>query len=143
MPVLLDTHTLIWLVASAPVRDEALIAISEAQNDRSLFVSAISAWEAGLAARKPNQLSRPNLLGLQPDIWFRKSIRTLGARVLPIGQEIAQEAATVPGMYGWGDPGDCFLIASAHLRNLTLITRDEKILALSKQNPSYLQALEC
>jgi PIN domain nuclease of toxin-antitoxin system len=141
--VLLDTHTLIWLVESAPLKNRALISIAEAQNARSLFVSAISAWETGLAAQKPNRLLRPNLLGLQPEIWFRRGVRSIGAKVIPIGQEIAQEAARVPFLYGWGDPGDCFLIATAHIRQLTLITRDERILATSKRNLGYLQTLEC
>jgi PIN domain nuclease of toxin-antitoxin system len=141
--VLLDTHALIWLVEVAPLKDEALVAISEAQNGRSLFVSPISAWEAGLAARKHNQLLRPNLLGLHPDVWVRKGIRSISARVVPVGQRIAQESAKVPDLYGSGDPGDCFLIASAHLRKRTQITGDERILSFSKQNPKYRTVLEC
>jgi PIN domain nuclease of toxin-antitoxin system len=48
--VLLDTHTLIWLLGNEPLEIRALLEIAEAQNARMLFVSMISAWEAGIAA---------------------------------------------------------------------------------------------
>jgi PIN domain nuclease of toxin-antitoxin system len=44
---------------------------------------------------------------------------------------------------GFGDPGDCFLIATAHLHRLTLITRDARIKVLANHDPRYLQVLDC
>lgn len=138
MPVLLDTHALIWLVEGAALSDQALLRIVRAQQTRSLYVSPISAWEAGLAMLKPDLAKRPNLLGLSPDVWFRRSVRSLEARTVPIGHKIALEAAKVPSILGFGDPGDCFLIATAHLHRLTLITRDARIKVLANHDPRYL-----
>lgn len=143
MPVLLDTHALIWLVEGAALSDQALLRIVRAQQTRSLYVSPISAWEAGLAMLKPDLAKRPNLLGLSPDVWFRRSVRSLEARTVPIGHKIALEAAKVPSILGFGDPGDCFLIATAHLHRLTLITRDARIKVLANHDPRYLQVLDC
>lgn len=138
MPVLLDTHALIWLVEGAALSDQALLRIVRAQQTRSLYVSPISAWEAGLAMLKPDLAKRPNLLGLSPDVWFRRSVRSLEAKTVPIGHKIALEAAKVPSILGFGDPGDCFLIATAHLHRLTLITRDARIKVLANHDPRYL-----
>jgi len=143
VPVLLDTHALIWLVEGAALSDQALLRIVRAQQTRSLYVSPISAWEAGLAMLKPDLAKRPNLLGLSPDVWFRRSVRSLEARTVPIGHKIALEAAKVPSILGFGDPGDCFLIATAHLHRLTLITRDARIKVLANHDPRYLQVLDC
>jgi len=141
--ILLDTHALIWLLANDTLDDHALLEIARAQAAGTLFVSLISAWEAGVAVLKPNPARRPNLQGLPVDEWFRRGIRNIGARTLPINLAIAMESATVPAIYGSGDPGDCFLIATAHLRDLTLITRDEKILELAERRPAYLRVVKC
>jgi PIN domain nuclease of toxin-antitoxin system len=143
VPVLLDTHALIWLVEGAALSDQALLRIVRAQQTRSLYVSPISAWEAGLAMLKPDLAKRPNLLGLSPDVWFRRSVRSLEAKTVPIRHKIALEAAKVPSVLGFGDPGDCFLIATAHLHRLTLITRDARIKVLANHDPRYLQVLDC
>ena len=53
------------------------------------------------------------------------------------------EAGNVPGVAGWGDPGDCFLIATAHIEGLTLVTRDTKIIELAGRRPDYLKVMPC
>jgi PIN domain nuclease of toxin-antitoxin system len=80
---------------------------------------------------------------MAPDVWFRQALRRTGAKLATITPTIAAEAATVPAVYGRGDPGDCFLIATARLRGLSLVTRDTLILQLAVARPSYVQVLEC
>ena len=53
------------------------------------------------------------------------------------------EAAAVPAIYGYGDPGDCFLIATARVRRLALVTHHSRILDLAARNPSYLDVISC
>jgi PIN domain nuclease of toxin-antitoxin system len=53
------------------------------------------------------------------------------------------EAALVPAIYGSGDPGDCFLIATARVHNLSLVTRDDPIIELAQLNPGYLSVIPC
>ncbi len=108
-----------------------------------LFTSDISLWEIGVADRKTQAAKRPDLRGLTPADWVGEIAARFGLHTLGISKAIAQEAANVPGVYGSGDPGDCFLIATAHLQNLTLITRDTKILDLAHHRPDYLSAIAC
>lgn len=138
--LLLDTHALLWLVRDDPMRQEALDAVEAAQDADVLYASAITAWELGVADLK--RANRPEL-GMAPDAWFRRALRSTGAKLATITPAVAAEAARVPAVYGRGDPGDCFLIATARVRRLSLVTCDGPILQLATARPSYLQTMEC
>lgn len=138
--LLLDTHALLWLVRDDPMTKAALDAVEAAQDAGTLYASAITAWELGVADLK--RTNRPEL-GVAPDAWFRRALRLSGAKLATITPAIAAEAASVPATYGRGDPGDCFLIATARLRRLSLVTRDGPILQLAVARPSYVQVVEC
>ena len=138
--LLLDTHALLWLVRGEFRTQAARDAVKAAQDAEALYASAITVWELGVAELK--RTGRPEL-GIPPGAWFRQALRTTGARLATITPAIAAEAASVPATYGRGDPGDCFLIATARVRHLSLVTRDGPILRLAAARPSYLQAVEC
>jgi PIN domain nuclease of toxin-antitoxin system len=105
--VLLDTHTLYWLVSGAkPLTDEALVAIGESQATGTLFISPITAWELSIAAQKPPHRDPPHLNSTISK-WFRAAVRATSAKLIPIQQTIALEAAEVPVATGHRDPGDC------------------------------------
>lgn len=141
--VLLDTHTLCWLVAGREdIPDEALTAITEGQIAWGLYVSPISAWELGTAALKPAH-RRPDFGDLRPGRWFREASVALDAKLVPIRQRIAEEAALVAGETGHRDPGDCFLIATARVKSLTLATRDRVIRNIARAKPGYLSVIDC
>lgn len=125
------------------MEDEALFAVADAQATNSLFVSPITAWEAALAVQKRDPDRRPNLAGDDAASWFRRARRSTGARLVPIGASIALEAARVPAVLGSGDPGDCFLIATARVKQLTIVTRDGPMTTLAEARPDYLQLIQC
>lgn len=141
--LLLDTHVLLWLLNGDPITPAATLAIHTAQQSRSLYISPMSAWEVGVALGKTNPAQRPNLHGLPPDRWFKSAVNALAAKVPHLNLAIAVEAAAVPAVYGHGDPGDCFLIATARVRKLTLVTRDARILDLAASEPEYLAVVGC
>jgi PIN domain nuclease of toxin-antitoxin system len=141
--ILLDTHTLLWLLNGDVISAGATRAIHEAQRTQSLYVSPLSAWEVGVGLGKKNPASRPSLQGLSPEAWFKAAVRVLAAKVPQLNLAIAIEAASVPAIYGSGDPGDCFLIATARVRKLTLVTRDAEILCLASDRPQYLSTIAC
>lgn len=141
--LLLDTNALIWFVAEEPMLPEALFAIADAQAGDALFVSPLSAWEAAVAVRKRNPDRRPNLLGDDAAAWFRRARRSTGARLATITASVALEAARVPAIYGSGDPGDCFIIATARVRKLAVVTRDGPMTTLAEAQPDYLSLIQC
>lgn len=137
----MDTHALIWFANGDPISRPALNAIDAAQKAGAMYVSPISAWEASLASRK---WSNPvDLGGRSPSDWFRAILGIPGIRLAQISRRVSLEAAEVPPIFGSGDPGDCFLIATARLKRASLVTRDGAIVALSKTNPDYIQAILC
>ena len=138
--LLLDTHALYWLVRRDPMDAAALDAIAAAQELGTLYVSPITAWELGVAVRKRE--NRPDL-GTNPKAWFRQALRWTGAKLATITAAIAAEAAAVPAIYGRGDPGDCFLIATARVRKMPIATRDGAILRLAVTQSSYLTVIPC
>jgi PIN domain nuclease of toxin-antitoxin system len=141
--LLLDTHILLWLASGSPLDPAAGIEIAEAGASGRLFMSDISIWEIGVAVHKKSFERRPDLRGLSVQKWFAKTTAQFRIRQLRISQGIALEAANVPDIYGSGDPGDCFLIATARVRRLSLVTRDAKIIALAKRDRGYLDVTVC
>ncbi|MEO9190271.1 MAG: PIN domain-containing protein [Acetobacteraceae bacterium] len=138
--LLLDSHALLWLVRGDPMSRAALDAITAAQSDDRLYAFAITAWELGGAVRKRE---RPPDLRIGADAWFRRALRLTGARLATITLAIAAEAARVPAVFGRNDPGDCLLIATAHVRGLALVIRDGPIRQLAAGHPSCLAAIAC
>ena len=137
----MDTNALIWILNGDYLEPAALVAVAEAQNSKGILVSPISAWEAALAVRKFRR--RPDLGGRDAAEWFRAVLKIPGVRLVRPSIRIAIEAAKVPSIYGHGDPGDCFLIATARVKKLPIVTRDRRMQQLSVRNPEYLQTVPC
>lgn len=139
--VLMDTNALIWFASGEPMSSHALVAITEAQRTNQIYVSPISAWEASLAARKMR--NRPNLGGRDPDQWFAAILAIRGVKPVFLSRRIALEAAKVPAIYGDGDPGDCFLIATARVKRVPIVTRDAAMIGLSEVDARFLKTIQC
>ena len=139
--LLLDTNAMIWFLAEEPMEAVALFAIAEAQTANQLYVSPISAWEAALALTKPRR--QPNLNGQDAATWFKTGRRQIGARLILPGVAVGLEAARVPAVYGNGDPGDCYIIASARVGGHSVVTRDGQMRALHRRLPAYLSTISC
>jgi PIN domain nuclease of toxin-antitoxin system len=117
----------------------AVDAISENQLAGTLYVSPITAWELALAARKSN--NAPQFGDSSIGTWFGMALRSLTAKLAPIGQGIAIEAAKVVAEIGHKDPGDCYLIATARVRKIPIITRDAVMLDIASRN--YMDIIRC
>ncbi|MCW4115548.1 type II toxin-antitoxin system VapC family toxin [Aurantimonas sp. MSK8Z-1] len=139
--MLLDTHAFYWLVSGdRALSDEALIAIAISQSHGALFVSPISAWELAIAAQKP-QHREPPQLKTTISKWFRTAVRETAAKVAPINQTVAFAAAEVPVLTGHKDPGDCYLLATARVRKVAIVTRDSLMLGLAKRG--FVDVVNC
>jgi PIN domain nuclease of toxin-antitoxin system len=142
--ILLDTHALYWLVSGEhTLTEEALVAIGENQELGKLFVSPITSWELAVATQKNRVAGRPHLGEESPARWFREAVAATEAKVIPIKQQISCEAAQVVIATGHRDPGDCFLMATARVRKLALVTRDNIIQQIATANPGYIDIIQC
>jgi PIN domain nuclease of toxin-antitoxin system len=119
------------------------VEIGLAQAAGNLYVSPITAWELSVATQKPRQTGRPHLGNDPVDRWFREAIRATTAKIIPIHQKIALEAANVVLATGHKDPGDCFLIATARLRQIPIVTRDSVMRDIAAVDAGYLEVVVC
>jgi PIN domain nuclease of toxin-antitoxin system len=122
-PLLLDTHTAVWVVEDQPIATQAKEAIEAAHRaGGAIFVSAITAWEIGLLVAR-------NRLGLstKPERWFQRLLAIDGVRLAELSPDILIASSFLPGEQP-RDPADRIIIATARDLGATLITRDRVIL---------------
>jgi PIN domain nuclease of toxin-antitoxin system len=117
--VLLDTHTLLWLVSTPSDVDASALAVISDPNT-NVWVTAASAWEISIKTRL-GRLDGEAFLSAWADIIADMSITEL-----PIESPDAILAGRLPWEHK--DPFDRVIVAQALRRNLTIATRDSKIL---------------
>jgi PIN domain nuclease of toxin-antitoxin system len=112
--LLLDTHVFLWWRANDQLlQGAARTAIAEAD---VVFVSAATAWEAGIKA----SLGRLDL----PDT-VESGVEDSGFEKLQVSFSHAEVAASLPPHHG--DPFDRMLVAQTIFEDLTLVTHDRKL----------------
>ena len=118
---LLDTHAWFWLVAGDEHIPQELVASLEAAlGEGQLFLSQISTWEIALKASIGKiELTRPL------DLWLREN--TAGLSMLDLPLEVVVESTRLPGTFH-KDPADRFIVATARVHDLVLVTGDKLIL---------------
>ncbi len=119
---LLDTNAWIRLILAPEQLSERARALLTRPDITPLALSAISVFELTLKVRKGKIDLR-----LPSDQWLDLALNPNLITVIPIDAEIARAANSLPEPFHQ-DPADRLIVATARLRNLTLITGDEKIL---------------
>ena len=113
MNLLLDTHILLWWLASSKdLSRKAREAIVESD---LVYVSAASIWEISIKVARGNLRVRGDLLDHLAVNHFR---------ALPVTVIHAIAAGKLPRYHG--DPFDRMLVAQASVESLTLLTSDEQ-----------------
>jgi len=127
-PVLLDTHTLVWLMEgndrlSASSRDF----VEGAAQRGELYLSAISIWEVAMLEAKGR-------LTFQQDCraWVRDVLAAPGLRLAQLTPDIAVDSTRLPGDLH-GDPADRIIAATARSLGAVLVTADSRILEYARQ----------
>ena len=119
MRLLLDTHIWLWSIGqpqklSRRVRSE----IQKPTNE--IWLSPISVWEFLLLLEKGRlEVDGP------PEQWISRAYAAAPFREAPLTVEIA--LATRSTGLPHRDPADNFIIATAKVLNLTLVTSDERL----------------
>lgn len=113
--LLLDTCALIWLATgSKSLGPKARAAIAEAQH---VYVSSISAFEIA------HKNARGGIeLPCAPEQWFNNALRVHDVQEIELNSAILIAAAALPLIHK--DPCDRFIIATAQLHGLTVVSGD-------------------
>jgi len=119
--LLLDTHIWLWSVESER-RVSRRVARELERSTNELWVSPISIAEIGAQQRK----GRIQIQGGLED-WVQRSVRTSELRWAAINEAVGFEYDRVS--LSTADPADRWLVATARVYDLVLVTADEKILA--------------
>lgn len=115
--MILDTCAVLWLASgSKKLSRPTLKEINEAP---AVYVSAISGFEIAIKAAK-GKLKLPN----PPQEWFEKVVEHHGIAILPLDLHSCITAAQLPPIHD--DPCDRFIIATAKLHDLAVVTADER-----------------
>jgi PIN domain nuclease of toxin-antitoxin system len=126
--LLVDTHTLIWMVEEAPqLGAQAAEVLNRAGWENRIAVSAITPWEIALLVSKGRlQLSAEVMQ------WIRVALAKPGVRLVPLEPEIAVESTRLP-FEMHADPADRILVATARHLGATLVTADGALLEMARR----------
>lgn len=124
--ILLDTHALIWLNDG----NERLGSVARARllglPEKSILVSAISFWEIALLVEKKRLVFDRPL-----DDWFDQATQFAAAEITPITRDVDIASVRLPEPFH-ADPADRFIVTTARLAKVPLMTADQAILAYGR-----------
>ncbi len=124
MKLLLDTHIWLWSLLK-PERLADRVAQELEAPDNELWLSPISIWETLMLAEKDRLVLEPN-----PGSWIRDQLARLPLRQAALTHEVALQTSHVDVPHR--DPADRFLVATAQVYELTLVTADARLLDVSR-----------
>ena len=120
MNLLLDTHIWLWSFLE-PKKLTRRVAGALENTRNELWLSPISIWELLILAQKGRVE-----LGGEVGSWVATAMKAVPLHEAPITHEIALETQHVDLPHR--DPVDMFLVATAKVLGLTLVTADESLI---------------
>lgn len=123
MKLLLDTHIWIWSVLESG-RLSRRVAHELTSGANQLWLSPISLWEIVLLHRKGRFGTRGDL-----SAWIADAKARVPVLEAPLTFEVAEALLTLRLPHD--DPADQFLVASAKVFGLTLVTADQNLIRQS------------
>lgn len=123
MPILLDTHLLLWAASNSPrLSDGARRLLNDPNTDP--WFSAASIWEVVIKA----SLGRADF-HIDP-VALRRGLLTNGYTELAVTGQHALTVGSLPPMHA--DPFDRMLLAQAAAEGIELATVDEQLVGLPR-----------
>jgi len=120
MRLLLDTHIWLWSLLEPGKLSRRVSRALESQANE-LWLSPVSTWEFFVLARK-----KRIVLDGDPEDWLRKATGAAPLREATFTHQVAIESGKLELPHK--DPADHFIVATAKVFDLTLVTADEAIL---------------
>ncbi|MGD0178203.1 MAG: type II toxin-antitoxin system VapC family toxin [Terriglobales bacterium] len=120
MRLLLDTHIWLWsLVERNRLSQRVIKELGDSENE--LWLSPISIWELVVLYHK-----RRISLDQEVDAWLTHKLSAVPLREAPVTYEVARETGRL--RLAHRDPADRFLLSTAKVFDLTLVTADVHLL---------------
>jgi len=113
--MLLDTCALLWLAQGGGNLSAEIY--EQIGKEPIVYVSAISGFEIGIKHRKGKLI-----LPVSPKDWFQAVIQHHDLNVLPLDLSICTHSTELPLIHA--DPCDRFIIATAEIHKLRIVTGD-------------------
>ena len=126
MSYILDTHFVLWTLFEPGKIDKDILAILE-NEDITKLVSAISLWEISLKY----SLGKLELFNTNPDEVCQKIVDS-GFEILSVEDEIFASYYKLPKKERHKDPFDRLLIWQSIQHDLTVITKDDRMVEYVK-----------
>ncbi len=126
---LLDTHVWLWIMGEVRdhVSDHFFAEVEDWQRRQLAYLSPFSCWEIGLlVAANQYRLDRPIETAWEQDTTADSF------RIADLTAFILTESTRLPGDLH-RDPADRILAATARVHQLTLVTRDKRLLDYAKK----------
>jgi PIN domain nuclease of toxin-antitoxin system len=120
--LLLDTHVWLWTLTDPDrLARRGRNAVRRASNE--LWLSPISTWELLVLAERGRVRFDD-----EPGRWAREALQRSPVREAPLTHEVAIQSREIAPSHP--DPADRFIMATARVYELTLVTADEVLLDL-------------
>ena len=122
---LLDSHAWLWLAGGVELQGRAIDLFTTAAANGQLFLSPMSVWEI---ARK----AQDGGIAVDGDVlpWIHRMVRTTDVQIADFTFDVALDTSQLPGQFH-KDPVDRAIASTCRVHDLTLLTRDHMLLALS------------
>ncbi len=121
MPILCDTHVLLWSVLTPEkLSSKATAKFNAARVAGELACADISLWEIAMLLER-GRVQSP----LPTEDFIAKLCKALLLQILPITPKIAAVAQS--GSFRHGDPADRLIAATAQIHDIELITADHTL----------------
>ncbi|MGQ0445479.1 MAG: type II toxin-antitoxin system VapC family toxin [Beijerinckiaceae bacterium] len=121
MKLLLDTHIWLWSLAEPGRLSKRVRAAVTTRAENELWVSPISVWELLVLAERGRVK-----LDDEPRRWVADALASTPAQEAILTFEVAIRSREV--MLAHPDPSDRFLVATALVYDLTLVTADDSLI---------------
>jgi len=119
MKLLLDTHIWLWsLMNPSYLSDTVSKELENVSNE--LWLSPISIWETMILSEKRKILLEPNA-----SEWIYNALKRVSFKEAPITHKVAILSRKVELPHQ--DPADRFIVATAIVYDMTLITADHRL----------------
>ncbi|MFM9852973.1 MAG: type II toxin-antitoxin system VapC family toxin [Sphingomonadaceae bacterium] len=122
--ILLDTVALIRLTRNQSLSGDAVTRIRAAEAQNALYLSAVSAWELCLLETTGHTGGE---IGGDGAAFLARAQNLTLLQIIVLDARIAIESRRLPGVFH-KDPADRFIVATARILGLSIVTTDSHIL---------------